>query len=284
MKRIVTLQDISCLGRCSVTVALPVISAMGVECVALPTAVLSTHTTFPDFTCLDLTDQIAPIARHWKAQSIHFDAIYTGYLASPDQCDRVIEFFQDFRTPDGLIFVDPAMADGGKLYAALGPDFPQAMARVCAQADILVPNLTEACLLTGTPYDPAPCPQYMEDLLKKLLDLGCRQVLLTGAEVRPGEVGVLGLDQTGRSFSYGLPRLPQSYHGTGDLFASACVGGLMNGLTLEQAARIAARFVSASISATAVNPDASWYGVEFEGQIPTLLSLLDQARQLAGPV
>ncbi|MFR0735309.1 MAG: hypothetical protein ACLSHU_15120 [Oscillospiraceae bacterium] len=112
MKRIVTLQDISCLGRCSVTVALPVISAMGVECVALPTAVLSTHTMFPDFTCLDLTDQIAPIARHWKAQSIHFDAIYTGYLASPDQCDRVIEFFQDFRTPDGLIFVDPAMADG----------------------------------------------------------------------------------------------------------------------------------------------------------------------------
>ena len=124
----------------------------------------------------------------------------------------------------------------------------------------------------------------MEDLLKKLLDLGCRQVLLTGAEVRPGEVGVLGLDQTGRSFSYGLPRLPQSYHGTGDLFASACVGGLMNGLNLEQSARIAARFVSASISATAVNPDASWYGVEFEGQIPTLLSLLDQARQLAGPV
>ena len=274
MKRIVTLQDISCLGRCSVTVALPVISAMGVECVALPTAVLSTHTMFPDFTCLDLTDQIAPIARHWKAQGIHFDAIYTGYLASPDQCDRVVEFFQDFRTPDG----------GGKLYAALGPDFPQAMARVCAQADILVPNLTEACLLTGTPYDPAPCPQYMEDLLKKLLDLGCRQVLLTGAEVRPGEVGVLGLDQTGRSFSYGLPRLPQSYHGTGDLFASACVGGLMNGLNLEQSARIAARFVSASISATAVNPDASWYGVEFEGQIPTLLSLLDQARQLAGPV
>ena len=156
MKRIVTLQDISCLGRCSVTVALPVISAMGVECVALPTAVLSTHTMFPDFTCLDLTDQIAPIARHWKAQSIHFDAIYTGYLASPDQCDRVIEFFQDFRTPDGLIFVDPAMADGGKLYAALGPDFPQAMARVCAQADILAPNLTEACLLTGTPYDPDP--------------------------------------------------------------------------------------------------------------------------------
>ena len=125
MKRIVTLQDISCLGRCSVTVALPVISAMGVECVALPTAVLSTHTMFPDFTCLDLTDQIAPIARHWKAQSIHFDAIYTGYLASPDQCDRVIEFFQDFRTPDGLIFVDPAMADGGKLYAALGPGFPR---------------------------------------------------------------------------------------------------------------------------------------------------------------
>ncbi len=278
MKRIVTLQDISCLGRCSITVALPVISAMGIECAALPTAVLSTHTMFPDFTCLDLTGQIAPIARHWQSQGIHFDAIYTGYLASPDQCDRVVKFFQDFRASDCLIFVDPAMADSGKLYAALGPDFPPAMARVCAQADILVPNLTEACLLTGTPYNPAPCPQYMEDLLKKLLDLGCRQALLTGVEIHPGEIGVWGLDQAGRSFSYGLPRLPQSYHGTGDLFASACVGGLMNGLTLEHSAQVAARFVSASISATAVNPDASWYGVEFEGQIPTLLALLEEAR------
>lgn len=130
---------------------------------------------------------------------------------------------------------------------ASGRSSPQAMARVCAQADIIVPNLTEACLLTGTPYDPAPCPQYMEDLLKKLLDLGCCQALLTGVEPQPGLVGVLGLDQAGRRFSYGLPRLPQSYHGTGDLFASACVGGLMNGLSLEQAAQVAAGFVSASI-------------------------------------
>ena len=256
MKRIVTLQDISCLGRCSLTVAL-----------------------FQDFTCLDLSAQMAPIAHHWKTQKIGFDAIYTGYLASPAQCGQVMEFFQEFRHSDSLIFVDPAMADGGRLYAGFGPEFPQAMARVCAQADIIVPNLTEACLLTGTPYDPAPCPQYMEDLLKKLLDLGCCQALLTGVEPQPGLVGVLGLDQAGRRFSYGLPRLPQSYHGTGDLFASACVGGLMNGLSLEQAAQVAAGFVSASIAATAASPTASWYGVEFEGQIPTLLDLLERARR-----
>lgn len=278
MKRIVTLQDISCLGRCSLTVALPVISAMGVECAVVPTAVLSTHTLFQDFTRLDLSDQIAPIARHWKAQQIGFDAIYTGYLATSAQCGQVMEFFQEFRHSDSLIFVDPAMADSGRLYAGFGPEFPQAMARVCAQADIIVPNLTEACLLTGTPYDLAPCPQYMEDLLKKLLDLGCRQALLTGVEPQPGLVGVLGLDQVGRRFAYGHPRLPQSYHGTGDLFASACVGGLMNGLSLEQAAQVAAGFVAASIGATAASPTASWYGVEFEGQIPTLLDLLERAR------
>ena len=279
MKRIVTLQDISCLGRCSSTVALPVISAMGVECAVVPTAVLSTHTMFSGFTCLDLSDQIAPIAKHWKEQGFHFDAIYTGYLASPAQCGQILDFFQEFRASSPLIFVDPAMADHGKLYAAFGPEFPKAMAQVCAQADIIAPNLTEACLLTGTAYDPAPCPQYMEDLLKKLLDLGCRQALLTGVATQPGQVGVWGMDQTGRSFSHALPRLPQSYHGPGDLCASVCVGGLMNGLSLERSAQVAAAFVSACIAATAANPQAGWYGVEFEGQIPTLLSLLRQAKE-----
>ena len=254
MKRIVTLQDISCLGRCSVTVALPVISAMGGG-MRGPAHSCTVHTHHVSGLYLSGSDgPDRPIARrHWKAQSIHFDAIYTGYLASPDQCDRVIEFFQDFRTPDGLIFVDPAMADGGKLYAALGPDFPRPWLGFAPRLISWSPNLTEACLLTGTPMIP-PLPTVYGGFTEKLLDLGCRQVLLTGAEVRPGEVGVWAWIRQDAAFSYGLPRLPQSYHGTGDLFASACVGGLMNGLTLEQAARIAARFVSASISATAVNP------------------------------
>ena len=152
MKRIITIQDISCLGKCSLTVALPVISAMGVECAILPTAVLSTHTMFQNFTCKDLTDQIGPIAHHWKQENIRFDAIYTGYLASAEQIDDVCRFFDQFKTEDNFIFVDPVMADNGKLYAAFDEAFPREMAKVCAKADIIVPNLTEASLLTGLPY------------------------------------------------------------------------------------------------------------------------------------
>ena len=152
MKRIVSIQDISCLGKCSLTVALPIISAMGVECAVVPTAVLSTHTMFQNFTCRDLSDQIAPIAAHWRQEQIRFDAIYTGYLASPGQIADVCRFFDQFKTGQNLIFVDPAMADNGRLYPAFDDSFPAEMARVCAKADVIVPNLTEASLLTGLPY------------------------------------------------------------------------------------------------------------------------------------
>ena len=142
MKRIITLQDISCVGRCSITVALPVISAMGVECGILPTAVLSNHTMFKNFTCKDLSDQIEPISDVWEMEGITFDGIYTGYLASIEQCEQVCRFFDRFSTGDNLVLVDPAMADNGKLYAAFGPDFPEAMKKVCAKADVIVPNIT----------------------------------------------------------------------------------------------------------------------------------------------
>ncbi len=152
MKRVVSIQDISCLGRCSLTVALPVISAMGVECAIVPTAVLSTHTAFPGFTCKDLTDQLPPIARHWRSQNVAFDAISTGYIASAPQTRQVLDFVAAIRRPGTLLVVDPAMADHGKLYAGFDDDFPKAMAQVVAQADVALPNITEACLLTGTPY------------------------------------------------------------------------------------------------------------------------------------
>ena len=152
MKRIASIQDISCLGRCSLTVALPVISAMAVECAIVPTAVLSTHTMFPGFISRDLSDQLLPIARHWKSQNVTLDAICTGYLASPLQTEEVCRFFDLLAGPDTLLFVDPAMADGGRLYAGFGPDFPGYMRRVVARAHVAVPNVTEACLLTGTPY------------------------------------------------------------------------------------------------------------------------------------
>ena len=152
MKRITSIQDISCLGRCSLTVALPTISAMGVECAVVPTAVLSTHTTFKNFTCKDLTDQLRPIAEHWRSEHLHFDAVYTGYIASREQVQQVCDFYDCIRSDDTLLFVDPAMADHGRLYTGFGPDFPAAMAQIVARADVAAPNLTEACLLTGTEY------------------------------------------------------------------------------------------------------------------------------------
>ena len=166
MKRIASIQDISCLGRCSLTVALPVISALGVECAIVPTAVLSAHTAFPGFVSRDLSDQLTAIAAHWRSQHVHFDALYTGYIASAEQVRQVLDFFDAVRSPDTMIFVDPAMADHGKLYTGFGPDFPSVMAQVVAQADVAIPNLTEACLLTGTPYREEMDEPFVRELLR----------------------------------------------------------------------------------------------------------------------
>jgi len=275
MKRIVSIQDISCLGKCSLTVALPVISAMGVECAVLPTAVLSTHTMFQNFTCLDLTDQIAPIAAHWKSEKLAFDAIYTGYLASAEQIGEVCRFFDEFRTADNLILVDPAMADNGRLYPAFGPEFPAEMAKVCAKADVIAPNLTEACLLTGTPYRADFTEPEIRELLRRLTGLGAKKAVLTGVSFTPDRVGVMAYDPAREDFfSYFTEKLPQSFHGTGDLFASVCAGGLMNGLDLGASLRLAADMVVECIRLTAWKPDANWYGVEFEAAIPWLVRRL----------
>ena len=191
MKRIASIQDISCLGRCSLTVALPVISAMAVECAIVPTAVLSTHTMFPGFISRDLSDQLLPIARHWKSQNVTLDAICTGYLASPLQTEEVCRFFDLLAGPDTLLFVDPAMADGGRLYAGFGPDFPGYMRRVVARAHVAVPNVTEACLLTGTPYRETEDLSWWRDLLRRVADLGPRYPVLTGVPFGPDRLGVL---------------------------------------------------------------------------------------------
>lgn len=276
MKRIVTLQDISCVGRCSTTVALPVISAMGVECGILPTAVLSTHTMFRHFTCKDLSDQIGPISDSWKKENLFFDGIYTGYLASVGQCGQVRTFFEQFRTRDNLILVDPAMADNGKLYPAFDMDFPAAMASVCAKADVILPNITEGCLLTGLPYRTEYDSSYITELLQRLLGLGCRTAVLTGVSYEPDRLGIASLDQDGNAFSYFTKKCPQSYHGTGDLYSSTAFGGLMRGLSLGDALSLAADYVVECIEATARSNEARWYGAEFESQIPWLCRELEQ--------
>ena len=273
MKRIASIQDISCLGRCSLTVALPVISAMGVECAIVPTAVLSAHTVFQNITVCDLSDQILPIARHWQAEKVHFDAIYTGYLASAAQIGDVCAFFDMLKSEDTMLFVDPAMADHGKLYTGFGPEFPAEMAKVAARADILLPNLTEACLLTGAEYKEEYDEDYIRDLLHRLVALGAKRVVLTGVSFDAGKVGVMSYDSlTGEYFAYFNEKVPSSFHGTGDIFSSVVIGGLMRGLSVEEALKLAVDYTLECIRIT--NKDETWYGVEFERAIPLLCERL----------
>lgn len=282
MKRIVTIQDISCLGKCSITVALPIISAMGVETAILPTAVLSTHTQFSGFTVKDLQDQIKPISAHWKKENFHFDAIYTGYLASREQIQLVSDFFDDFNEQDTLLFVDPAMADNGKLYVGFPEDFPKSMSTLCGKADIIVPNLTEACLMTGTEYKTEYDKKYIQEILNKLAALGTKKaVVLTGVSPEKDKTGVYGLYvETGKYFGFSHEKLAVSFHGTGDVFSSTAVGALERGMSLEESLNIAARFTVNSIKETLKNDPEKTYGVDFEAVFPLLLQDLNAKKML----
>lgn len=272
MRRIVTIQDISCIGKCSLTVALPIISAMGIETAVLPTAVLSTHTMFSGFTFADLTDQISPIAAHWKKEGFTFDAIYTGYLGSFRQIRLSAALMADFRQKDTQIFVDPVMADNGKLYAGFDLGFAKEMQTLCARADVIMPNLTEAALLTGTPWQEHPEEAYLIGLLDQLAALGPRCVVLTGYSPSPDRIGVIAKDTaTGTIFRYTTPKQPKSYHGTGDIFASTLVGSMMRGSSLEEAAKTACDFTAECIRLTIANPGSRAYGVDFETALPMLI-------------
>jgi len=273
MKRIVSIQDISSIGKCSLTVALPIISAMGVEAAVLPTAVLSTHTAIPGFTFHDLTGEIRPIGEHWKKMGFTFDAIYTGYLGSFEQLNIVSEFIDDFGK-DSTVFIDPVMGDYGRLYSGFTLDFTREMARLCARADVIVPNMTEAAYLTGCEF--RPDGEYdlilVQDLLRRLCDLGPKNAVLTGASFDPLQVGFVGLNaETGEFFSYMTERIPHSFHGTGDIFSSAAVGALMNGFTLADSLAVAADYTLECIRESLKDPDARDYGVNFEAAIPYLV-------------
>ena len=272
MKRILTIQDISCVGKCSLTVALPIISAMGVETAILPTAVLSTHTKFQNFTFRDLTDEILPITEHWRQEQIGFDGIYTGYLGASRQIDIMLKVLASFKTESNIIFVDPVMGDNGKLYAGFDRAFAGKMAAMCAKADIVVPNITEACFMTGMPYTEAYDKTYAEEMLQKLSGLGAGISILTGVSIKEGTTGVMGYEKaTGEIFYYSHEKLPRSYHGTGDIFSSTCVGALMRGKTWREAVKIAADYTAQCIRVTMDDPRGREYGVNFELTIPYLL-------------
>lgn len=271
--RILTIQDISCVGQCSMTVALPILSACGQETCILPSAVLSTHTggfSFP--TIRDLTDDLPAIQKHWQKETISFDAIYTGYLGSTKQVAYVEDILAAMTRPGGKTIVDPAMADNGKLYTGFDQAYVDAMRGLCVKADVILPNLTESCMLTGAEYREAYDETYIDEVVRKLHALGCKCVVLTGVGYRPGETGVLISDGRNKSY-YRHPRIAKGFHGTGDAFASAFVGAWIGGKTMEEAARIAADFICECIRNTA--DDAShWYGVKFETALPYLINRL----------
>lgn len=279
MKRIASIQDISCVGKCSLTVALPIISAMGVECGIAPTAVLSVHTAFDSFTFDDLTDQIEPISKSWKDNGVTFDAIYTGYLGSFEQLELVSRFFDEHAGDGTLVFVDPAMADNGVLYKGFTPEFARAMGSVvCSKADIIDPNITEASFMLGKEYKEAGeyDEAYIKDLLQGLVGLGAKKAVLTGVSLEPGTCGVYGYDaESDTYFSYFNELVDAKFHGTGDVFSSTAVGALMNGKPLDEALAIAADYTVACIKETVSHPDHNWYGVDFETEIPYLLKRLD---------
>ncbi len=273
MKRILTIQDISCLGKCSITIALPVISALGTECVILPTALLSNHTLFKSFTCKDLTDQIEPICEKWKDEDVKFDGIYTGYLGSIEQIEIVKNIFKTFGK-DGLIFVDPAMADQGKLYPAFDMEYARKNADLCAEADIIVPNITEASFMTGMEYKEEYDESYVKEMLERLEKLGAKITVLTGVSLSEGKTGIMGYDSEHDEFyAYQNDKVGAMFHGTGDLFSSTVIGEIMKGKNWKDAMRIAADYTAHTIEVTMQNPKKAWYGVDFEATLPYLIGL-----------
>jgi pyridoxine kinase len=274
MKRVLTVQDISCLGKCSTTIALPVISALGSETVILPTALLSTHSIFENFTCKDLSDQIMPIAKHWQSQGVKFDAIYTGYLGTEEEIDMMKELFRMFGGEDTLIIVDPAMGDRGVLYPAFDEAYAKKNTELCAGADIILPNITEASFMTGLPYKEEYDEAYIKEMLQALNALGAKVSILTGVSLEEGKTGIMGYDREKDTyFSYQNEKIGAQFHGTGDLFASTFVGEVMKGLDWTDAIRIAADYTAHTIEVTMQNPKKSWYGVDFETTIPDLIAM-----------
>ena len=270
MKRVVSIQDLSAVGKCSLTVALPIISAMGIECAVVPTAVLSTHTQFQGFTFRDLTDEMEPIADHWKQQGLTFDAVCTGYLGSFRQVDIVKRYFRDFGEGARLI-VDPAMGDNGRLYAGFGPEFPKKMAELMEGADLVLPNITEAAFMLGMEYKEHYDRGYIMALLEGLLSLGAKTAALTGVSFEEGRLGAVSLDGSGAFSEYYTDRLPVNFHGTGDIYSAAAAGALVLGKSVPEALALAADYTAECIRLTLAEENHSWYGVNFEQATPYLL-------------
>lgn len=275
VKRILTIQDISGLGQCSLTVALPIISACGVETCVLPTAVLSNHTgaCFNGFTFRDLTEDMPKISRHWQKEGVSFDAIYTGYLGSERQVEYVLDILHTFGCENCVKIIDPAMADRGELYSGFDESFVNSMKKLVPEADFILPNITEACLLTDTPYCEEPDEKFLKDVILRLYRMGAKNVLLTGEAFDRSKTGLILYDGK-EFFCYAHERLDGVCHGTGDIYASVFTGALESGKTPLESAMIAADFVLECIKLTLLEENHP-YGARFEPILYKLHSMLN---------
>ena len=273
-KRILTVQDISCVGQCSLTVALPILSACGFETAILPTALLSNHTAveFNGFTFLDLTNEMEKIVKQWQKENIHFSSIYIGYLGNKKEVDIVKDIYDSILEPNGIKIVDPAMADNGKLYIGFDKEYVDKMKQLVFNSDIILPNISEACELTGTPYKEQYDEEYIKDLVNKLHCSGAKTVILTGVGYAKEYSGVVVSDDDNFKY-YQHAKINKQYHGTGDIYSSVFVGMYLSGKSIYEAATIAADFVVECIKNTIDDVD-HWYGVKFESVIPMLTKKL----------
>lgn len=276
-KRALAIHDLSCVGRCSLTVALPILSAAGVNTAALPTALLSTHTGgFTGFTHLDLSNQLLPIAAHLQTLSLHFDAIYSGYLASSAQVDAVLRIFDELGDAGTHFFVDPAFADQGRLYSLMPENMPTQMCRLCARARTIVPNLTEACFMLELPYTAYPSDAELQEMMRRLAALGPENVVVTGIAHGQNELGVAYMQKSdGQMHSVMGSRYDHVFHGTGDVFASFLLAALMRPMRLENAVTLALNFTHQSIELTLAEGQDLRYGVQFERVLGAFLQALE---------
>ncbi len=278
-KRVIAVHDISCVGRCSLTAALPILSAAGAETLVLPTALLSTQTGgFSEYTFLDLTDEMTKIISHWEKLGLLADSIYTGYLGSLSQIEIVENLIRDFRTDGTLVMVDPVMGDAGKLYDAFSKDYVIEMKKLCASADIIVPNITEACLLLGEQYIEKDYPDgYIQGLLERLCDLGPRYAVLSGVHFGKALIGAVAYDKAqGKVYSHRGPLVEGFFHGTGDVFASSLLAAMLNGKDIDKATQVAVEYTAGAVERTKRAGADVRHGVDFENGLYKLIKIIKE--------
>ena len=270
--RVLAINDISCVGKCSLTVALPVVSASGVTCDVLPTALLSTHTGgFEGYTFRDLSDEIPAVLKHWESLGLTFDFIYSGYLGNVSQIETVREIKRRFLKRNGKFIVDPVMGDGGKLYAHFDFHFVEKMRVLCEEADFILPNVTEACLLAGENY-PLSIERLPAEKIVGILRSPHTCPIVTGVE--EGEENAVYYGEANGVSRYALPHAKGFFHGAGDVFAAAFTGCLARGKSKKKAIELAANFTTAAIFRTAKAGGDSRYGLLFEEEIFNFLKEL----------